>query len=499
MELKSYTEGFLRRWWFVLLMVLLALYTGRQIANAQATQYTASAVVGINAQLLANYSDPTNVLQLGIPLSYQSRIESPAILKVIIKHYLRITPQQLAKDILVSTDAENQLALINVTDTDPAAAQDIANYMAASFVNAQNAEIVRQVNYYQSFLQQKIPQLTNEINNLNNQLQQITPQKKGGTKQPVTPTTRRQIVTDQYQLDLDTRTLYNYQLASQNIQNTYALFPQAFVLLQPANAANTLIIPPVLPTALIIALAILAGLVIAIVVIVIVDYFTPFLRHKGEIQRIVGLPVLAELPGIFGFEQRRLLQSQPILFRWRMNALRLFCGAIGAPAIRQKGYTVLLTSPRKRRGLAAVLATFLAHSGFKTLLIDAHFKHPILHEQIKRVGTSEMITSKGRLLSFVFKAKQINLFFLPGNAMLAQNRPAKSQDVLELLPELQEIFDIIIIDAPSLEAADTHMLATHVHQAYLLVKKRRDTLKTVQTASIRCDALKLKVQSLLLG
>jgi cellulose biosynthesis protein BcsQ len=76
--------------------------------------------------------------------------------------------------------------------------------------------------------------------------------------------------------------------------------------------------------------------------------------------------------------------------------------------------------------------------------------------------------------------------------------PLTSQDLIELLPELQKLFNVIIIDAPPIDCADTHLFAKLARQVLLLVKKRRDSFKLLQMAQALDQELKLNMKSLLL-
>ena len=254
---------------------------------------------------------------------------------------------------------------------------------------------------------------------------------------------------------------------------------------------------PSLPDWAIELIAIGAGLFATIVLILIMEYFTPFVRHKGELNRIIGFSVSAEVPHKFNFEQKRLLQF--LVLRKRIEALRLVCASIGAPAIKKGGYTVLLTSPRKKRSFATVLAQLLSQNGQRTLLIDADFEHPDLHQQMKLDGLyDDKVTNNGFLLSFIIKTSQPHLFLLPA-AELDEIPHQACMRLIELLPSLQKIFDVIIIDASPLDHATTHLLSKQAAQTLVLVKKRRERLKTLKIAYATCQELKLDSHCILLS
>lgn len=475
MEIKAYLEGITRAWWFIGLVLALSFWISGIIAREQANQYTASTSILINDTLLTNMAFPTGVVQIGTPLSYESQFTSPVVLNSIIEAYPRLTYSDLHKAIIVSTDSANQLLLISVTESSPESAADIANLLAQRFVSTQMANLNRQLDSYNSWLRQNISRLNEEMSRLNRS-------------------------TELNRLDSDERDLYNNQQALAEIQNSRPLLTKAYLILQPANASDEFT-TATLSTSKFRLIAVAAGLLAAIILIVVMEYFHPFVRHEGELQRIVGLSVLGTSPQMFGFEKKRLLQLQPVpdIFRWRMNSLRLLCASIGSLAVKYKGHTVLLTSPRRKRDFAATLATLLAYNGHQTLLIDANFAQPCLHDQIKLSDPYKQVTNGGLLFPFIRKAVLPHLYVLPATATLARNERLTVTSLIELLPELQNIFDIIIIDVPPLDCADTHLLAPKVTETLVLVKKRRDSLKTLKMTHAICQELKLNAHCLLLA
>jgi hypothetical protein len=492
MEMRAYVEGILRKIWLLAIIVVISFFIGRNIGVNAPKQFTASTSIILDGNLLASSAIPLDVVQISTPQSYDAQVATPALLSIISKHYPRLGRLQLEKNILVSTDKTNQLLLISVTDIHPQSAADIANYLAQQFVTTQIANLLRQIDYYQNWLQKTIPPLTTEINKLNLELEQMTSQPT------ISPLTQRTIQMDQNQLDFDEQNSFSYQEALKDIQNTRPLFAKAYIILQPATiSSETVVLPLSTPIYELIATAI--GLLAAIILSIVIDFFTPVVRHQGELQRIVGFSVLAELPVMFRFEQERLLQLQRHFFSWRMTPLRLVCASIGASVTHDKAHTVLLTSPQRKQKLAAIVATLLANSGRRTLLIDADCENSGLDEQIKQTGPCDMITDKGLQLSFVKKTTHSHLFVLPTRDMLAQKQRLTLNDLVELLPELQNTFSIIIIDAPPLTRADAHVLAKQASQTVLLVKKYRDGLNALKMAYMLCQELRLNVSTLLIS
>ncbi len=483
MELKAYLEAILRKGWLVGLIAILSFWLGGIIANSQTPSYTASTSVLINDQILMDSAFPSGVVQLNPPVTYEGQVMAPVTLYRIMKTYPRLTLQQLEKNIVVSTDQTNQVVLINVSDISPFAAADIANFLAQNFVKTQTLTMSTQLNYYNQWLQNNITQLNTDVNNLNTQLPAYTRQQGAN----LTAQQKEMLI----QIDRNKHTLYNDQQSLREVQNAISFLPQIYEILKPASIPSIPTTTP-LPSLAISLGAVALGLLVTISLIIAIDYLTPVIRHRGELLKVARNSVITELPQLRTFEQQRLLKSRTIPFMGRIKPLRLLCATISAIAVKHKGHTVLLTSPSKKRRLGAMIATFLSNKGLKTLLIDADFEHPSLHQQIQQVGPCNIQTAKGQALSLIDRTDQPQLFLLSAHMPLIQNQNLTSTTLMDLLPELQNVFDLIIIDAPPLDRADTHLLATKVAQVLLFVKKRSDSLKIIKATSMTCELLKLQ-------
>jgi capsular polysaccharide biosynthesis protein len=490
METRAYLEGILYRWWLALLFALLSFGVSTALGETATAHYTASTNILINDALLANTAFPSQTIQLNILPSYVGVVLSPVVEGHIIQAYPRLTRIQVEQEIVVTVDATNQVMLITVTDLSPYAAVDIANYVANQFVVTRTTSLQHQLTYYQQWLQGQITTLETQINQLNQAIDAAAPQRSiHGPPPQLTPTQKLAFTQNISTVSLDQRKLYDYQQSLLEVQQSLPLVPGAYVILKQATLPQAPDVPP-LPLLAYQALGLLAGLFFALCTCIGLDFFTSTVRHRQELAHAVGLPTFAELPMLTRYEQKRLLQGQPIVFMWRLKPLRLFCASVSAAAIPQQGRILLLTSPRKRRTLAAVLATFLARKGLKTLLIDADFAHPTLHEQLSLIGPAN-IHITGKLLPSLGKTAHPNLYLLPASAPLTPDAPLTCDTLLSLLPTLQATFEVILIDAPTLDHATTHLLLPKVAQVLMLIRKRRDSLKTLQRTRITCETLKV--------
>lgn len=498
MEMRAYVEGCVRFLWLLLVIMPICLGAGWIYAQNATATYTASTSILLNAPILVETAVLSTVVKLSVPASYTAQVMTPPILTTINKHYSRLSIATLKTNINVTADSSNRLLLIRVTDSKPEAAADIANYLALQFVRTQRATLLHELDYYQRWLKQQMTRLNDEINSLNEQIKTLQPVLTRPSDNPIPPPARKIVLsTDQYRVDNDIHDLYVYSLALQDVQSALPLFQKAYIIQYAAKVSDIPFIAP-LSESIILTIAGGLGVLIYIVLVIVLEYFSPFIRHRGEIERLAGLPVLTGTPKIFNFEQKRLLEARPVLFRWRLDALRLLCGSLGVRSLKEGNHTILLTSLRQKRRFAGLLATLLARGGYRTLIIEADSDNPYLLEQIHALGPGHLQTGDGIPLPFIAKTTSPLLFVLPANAMLPQEGPLTSSALLVLLPNLQELFQVIIIDGPPLNQSAAHMLAAQVHQTLLLIQKRRDRVKVLKMTARQCKDLNLDMQCLLL-
>lgn len=498
-ELRAYVEGYARGLWLLLLIMPLALGIGLIYAQNETASYTASTSILLNAPVLVDTAVPSTVVKLSVPTSYEAQVATPPVLTIINKHYPRLSIAKLKANINVTADAANHILLIRVTDSKPETAADIANYLALQFVKTQKASLQHELDYYQQWLQQQITRLNDEINMLNEQIKLLQPVQTKPSDDPILPPQQRIVLnTDQYRVDNDIRSLYVYSQALQDIQSALPLFQKAYLVQHVAKVSDIPVIPP-LPVNIILIIAGALGILFYIVLIPALEYFSPFIRHRGEIERLSALPVLSGTLTIFSFEYRRLLRGRSLLFNGRLATLHALCDSLMARVLKERNHTILLTSLRQKHSIADILATFLARDGSRTLIIEAGFDSPPQRKkQLPALEPANLQTEDGTLLPFIWRTGSPLLFVLPAGATLSQNEPVTASALLALLPELQKLFQVIIIDGPPLDRADTHRLATEVGQTILLIKKRRDRVKTLKVAARQCHDAKLKLQCFLI-
>jgi capsular exopolysaccharide synthesis family protein len=152
--------------------------------------------------------------------------------------------------------------------------------------------------------------------------------------------------------------------------------------------------------------------------------------------------------------------------------------------------TIAVTSPGPSEGkstIAVNLASVLAQTGSRVLLVDADLRHPVLHtvfKHAKKPGLSDLIVLNGDPASAVFATGLDGLFCLPCGTI-----PPSPADLLTLnstralLERLEREYDYVVIDTPPvLVAADSPIIGAMVNTTIMVVRAGRTALDALEDA-----------------
>lgn len=503
--MEVYFEGLWHRRWIIALAALLFWWSGWQFAHTQTSTYMASTTVVLNDKFITGTVFSAKPLHFTFPNDYKAVALSPALLYRIIKVYPRFTLTQLEQEIAVSSDQSRQLLVIRATDTSPVTAADIVNFLAQSFVQIQTTAITRQLLYYQRWLLHNMACLNNDIKKQYTLISTtLAPSATPIKLLSVASCSLSSGVTQQRaqdQIALDQQELYRERQTIVEIQHVASLLSSFYIIAKPADILTTsLATAAALSAPLVELLTVIAGIFLSICLICVWDTLTPVIRHQRELSWLTGTEVLAEVPQ----SQKNVWQHPSILPTdiyvppiARQHMLSLLGATLAILALKSQKRTILLTSPQKRCHIAPELAVFQSSHGYKTLLIDAHLEEtlevsepPEAYVQLSPGKSSLLETVGGHLLSCIHETSHANLFLLPATALLAEG--FTNAKLLALLPELRELFDLIVLDAPPLHHAITHQLLEEATRTVICVHKRKERSRLLMEVHATCETLKVQ-------
>ena len=149
-----------------------------------------------------------------------------------------------------------------------------------------------------------------------------------------------------------------------------------------------------------------------------------------------------------------------------------------------------ITSPERGEGrswFAANLATVFAHTGIRTLLIDADMRHPQQHQlfNLKNdVGLSALLTGRAGREIAQRVHPHLRLFVATAGILPPNPQELLTRQVFNIvLDRFAEQFDIVLLDTPAAtETADAEILAARAGAAIMLTRRKYTRHVRLQSA-----------------
>lgn len=168
---------------------------------------------------------------------------------------------------------------------------------------------------------------------------------------------------------------------------------------------------------------------------------------------------------------------------------------------------LLITSPLKEEGkttTAVNLAITLASQKRKVLLIDSNLRKPSTHMIFKipnKVGLTNVLLGKSSLKEAVTQTEISKLDVLPsGPTPVNPVELLNSKGMSELLTNARQIYEIVVIDSPSvLEVTDAKLIANHCDGVILVVNRGKTQLENAREARKKLEFAKAKIIGVILN
>jgi capsular exopolysaccharide synthesis family protein len=220
----------------------------------------------------------------------------------------------------------------------------------------------------------------------------------------------------------------------------------------------------------------LVGLGLALALIIVFEWLDDRINNPEDVQRLLGIEALATIPVLSSDQQAKDVEETPAL----AEGCRILSATVSTQNKQHPCKLIMVTSALAKEGkstIAANLASFLAQSGKRVLLVDADLRHPALdhHFQVdNRKGLANIFFETWmQQVELNGQATEIaSLRVLP-----AGTPPAHPAELLQsplaqrLLQHFRETtdFDHIIFDTPPvLPVADAQILASYIDATILV-------------------------------
>lgn len=228
----------------------------------------------------------------------------------------------------------------------------------------------------------------------------------------------------------------------------------------------------------------IVGLVLAIGVVFIIEYMDDTLKTPQDVQQVLDIPVLGDIASMQPVST--ITKGSPAAWQLHsqtseaLNALRTNLEfAVAQPPLK----TLLLLSVddpgEGKTSIAANLAVSYAQLGSQVVLLDADLRNPSVHRYFglaNENGFSDLLVDDSKTKSAGKKVEGLDglTVITGGNApptpvtdgVTIPNRVVKILDVLK------KQSDVVIIDAPPINIADSWVLASKVDGVLLVIQPR---------------------------
>jgi non-specific protein-tyrosine kinase len=459
--------GQVARWaWLLALAALLGGSGAFLISRQMQPVYRASTTLLINEAPATKTTDYSSVLTSErLAQTYAQLLSKrPVLERVIERLNLDREPADLKKAILVQPVRDTQLIVLQVEDTSPQRAADIANALVEEFAaqNAQN-QAARYAAPKQS-LEALLAQMDRQIQENNAALAALEEDSENRAERDRLETNRVQYgQTYAYLLQsYEQVRLAEAQSTSNVVQAEAATPPRAPV--RPRTLTNT------------VAAGVL-GLVFGAGLAFLIETLDDTLRSPEEVTRELGLPILGVIARIAYKQETPVTLAEP---RSPVSeAFRALRTNIQFASVDRPLHALLVTSPSPAEGkssISANLAVVMAQNERRVILLEGDLRRPRTHELFdvtNWLGLSDLfVRAHIDLDGTVKKTGLVGLSILTSGGL--PPNPSEllgSEKMVGILTKLKEQADFVVIDSPPvLAVTDAAVLAPRVDGVILVVK-----------------------------
>ena len=289
-------------------------------------------------------------------------------------------------------------------------------------------------------------------------------------------------------------------LASQLEEPVSGVSPVKVSVSQPATFPTA---PSSPRKALDIALGLLLGLLIGVFLAILGDRLDTTVRTAEELQELADAPVLSAVP--YDRQARRRPLIAPNARTIRAEAFRTLRTNVQFIDVDERIRSLVITSPQSGDGKTTVacnLALVCAQADMRVVVVDTDLRLPRVatyFETTPSRGVTDVLRGACSLQDAVSAAPIDPRLTILASGAVPPN-PSElvgSAKMKALISELEQQFDLVILDAPPLlPVTDAAVLATHAGGAILVTRyggTRRPALRRAVDALARVEARLLGV------
>src|SRR5688572_3275406 len=479
MEMRNVMNSILRRWWLLVVLTAIGAILGYAISRAQTPVYHASTTVLVGESITSSSVGRVDIQISEALIQTYAEIarRQPIMQGVVTTLNLNESWQDLSKRVSVTPIESTQLIEIGVEANSPEQARIVADEIVnqlillspSSFENPDN-QLTTSFNREQIInLQERIvagQQRLSEIDSaINNSVSEVE----------LTALQQEKTALEGFIIEWERN--YTQLLTLTEPRRD----PTQLSVVEPAHSSNRMIRPRILLNTV---LGGAIGMILALGLIFLLDFLDDTYRSLKDFPRPEDVNILGSIRKIRGQKLSdkiiaHLEPHSPITESYRIIRSRL-------PFKRGDNLarSIMVTSSMPEEGksvTAANLAVVFAQANYKTVLVDADLRHPVLHKAFNvknEAGLGDMLSSRGMRIEDCIKNTSVNnlQILTSGEPLPDPSSQLGSERMEQILRDLKKIADIVIFDTPpALVFADAITLSSRIDGIIMVIRAGKST------------------------
>lgn len=473
MELQRVITMALRRWWLLVALTVVGAVMGYAVSRVQTPVYQATTTILVGEGIRSSSVDRVDI-QISEAL-IQTYVEiarrQPVLQGVVTTLNLNEPWQSLENRVTVNPIDSTQLIEITVEANSPELAQTIADEVVNQLILLSPSNEGTQNQLNNSFNRQQISNLQERIANGQGRLAEIETALSSSTSE-TERTALQQEKTDLEGFLIEWERNYTQLLALTESRGN----PTQLTIVEPAHSSNRMIRPRIQLNTL---LGAGLGMVLALGLVFLLEFFDDTYRSLKDFSQSEEVHILGSVRKIKGkkLSDKLIAYFQPHSpiaesFRIIRSRIRLKRGDSLAK-------TIMVTSSMPQEGKSltvANLAVVFAQANFKTIIVDANLRHPVLHEVFdvnNETGLGEVLSSPELPVEEYIQDTSVNnlRILTSGTALSDPSGQLGSERMEKIITELKRMAEIVIFDSPPvLVFADAIVLSRRVDGVIVVIQ-----------------------------
>ncbi|HET9590327.1 MAG TPA: polysaccharide biosynthesis tyrosine autokinase [Anaerolineales bacterium] len=474
MELHRVITIAMRRWWLLVVLTIVGAVMGYLVSRIQTPVYQATTTVLVGESIRSSSVDRVDI-QISEAL-IQTYVEiarrQPVLEGVVSALNLNESWQSLERRVTVNPIESTQLIEITVEANSPELARTIADEVVNQLIllSPSGSESV-ETQLSSGFNQAQIANLQQRITNGQNRLAEIEAAIENTTSETqLTALQQEKTQLEGFLIEWERNYTQLVSLAGSRGN------PTQLTVVEPAHSSGRMIRPRVQLNTL---LGAGLGLVLALGLVFLLEFLDDTYRSLKDFSQSEEVHILGSVRKIRGkkLSDKLIAYHQPhspIAESFRIIRSRIrFKGGDGLAK------TIMVTSSMPEEGKSltvANLAVVFAQANYKTIIVDANMRHPVLHDVFavnNETGLGDVLNSHELQVAECIKDTSVtNLQILTsGTALPDASGQLGSERMEKILMDLKKTAEIVIFDSPPvLVFADAIVLSRRVDGVIVVIQ-----------------------------